>query len=102
MTTTIRKIFSVLLILMLPFVLQARTPSDSETRRLVIAESQATYTGNCPCPDNRASNGRRCGKRSAYYRAGGASPLCYASDVTAEMIKTYRQRFDRSAEGKSQ
>jgi hypothetical protein len=37
-------------------------------------------------------NGRACGGRSAYSRPGGASPLCYPSDVPAAMIETYLQR----------
>ena len=32
------------------------------------------------------------GARSAWSRAGGASPLCYGSDVTQEMIDRYRQQ----------
>jgi len=46
-----------------------------------IQQSINNYSGNCPCPYNRASNGSRCGKRSAYSRPGGYSPLCYSSDV---------------------
>jgi len=46
----------------------------------------------CACPDDTMRNGRTCGGRSAYSRPGGASPLCYPSDVTAAMIESYRQR----------
>jgi hypothetical protein len=46
----------------------------------------------CACPDDSMRNGRACGGRSAYSRPGGASPLCYPSDVTAMMIESYRQR----------
>jgi hypothetical protein len=46
----------------------------------------------CACPDDTMRNGRACGGRSAYSRPGGASPLCYPSDVTAAMIESYRQR----------
>jgi hypothetical protein len=46
----------------------------------------------CACPDDPMRNGRSCGGRSAYSRPGGASPLCYPSDVTAAMIEAYRQR----------
>jgi hypothetical protein len=38
-------------------------------------------------------NGRSCGKRSAYSRPGGESPLCYKEDVTKAMIQDYRQRM---------
>lgn len=64
--------------------------SDAQIKRLLIDESIATYDGNCPCPYSRARNGSRCGKRSAYSREGGAAPLCYPEDVTAEMVQRYR------------
>jgi hypothetical protein len=47
----------------------------------------------CACPDDAMRNGRACGGRSAYSRPGGASPLCYPSDVTAVMISNYRNRL---------
>ncbi|APO56366.1 hypothetical protein ACVILJ_006214 [Bradyrhizobium diazoefficiens] len=62
---------------------------------LIVAESRRAYhTGGrpCACPDDRMRNGRACGGRSAYSRPGGATPLCYAGDVTDAMIKTYRER----------
>jgi len=64
--------------------------SDSQIKKLLIDESIAAYSGTCPCPYSRARNGSRCGKRSAYDREGGAAPLCYSSDVTAEMVQAYR------------
>jgi hypothetical protein len=61
---------------------------------LVQASRQNYYaTGHpCACPDDVMRNGRRCGSRSAYSRPGGASPLCYVSDITSDMIEQYRQR----------
>lgn len=56
----------------------------------IIATSMANYGGNCACPENRDRAGRRCGKRSAYSKPGGASPLCYVEDVSQEMIKAFR------------
>ena len=64
--------------------------SDAQVRQILIDESIAAYSGNCPCPYNTARNGSRCGKRSAYSREGGAAPLCYPKDVTDEMVKQYR------------
>ncbi len=64
--------------------------SDDEIRQFLIQRSIASYAGNCPCPYNRAANGSRCGKRSAYSRPGGARPLCYPSDVTDAMVERYR------------
>ena len=49
----------------------------------LIQQSRANYSGNCPCPYDTDRAGHSCGFRSAYSRAGGASVLCYPSDVTA-------------------
>ncbi len=35
-------------------------------------------------------NWRACGGNSAYSRAGGFKPLCFATDVTPAMIAAYR------------
>ena len=69
--------------------------SDDTIRERIINESISSYPGNCPCPYNRASNGSRCGKRSAYSRPGGYEPLCYKSDVTDEMVRKYRNTQDQ-------
>jgi hypothetical protein len=65
-------------------------PSDDEIRRLLVQKSLAAYSGACPCPESRNRSGDRCGGNSAYNRPGGERPLCYPSDVTAEMIGRYR------------
>lgn len=57
----------------------------------LLAESRASYPGNCACPDDVDKRGHRCGARSAYSRPGGYAPLCYPRDVTAEMIAEYRK-----------
>lgn len=61
---------------------------------IVQASRQAYYaTGRpCACPDDTMRNGRSCGSKSAYSRPGGASPLCFAHDVTLGMIENYRSR----------
>ncbi len=62
---------------------------------IIVQASRAEYHAGgrpCACPDDTARNGSACGGRSAYSRPGGASPLCYPSDVTAAMIELYRQR----------
>jgi len=54
----------------------------SEQRvRQIINESIASYPGKCACPYSLMSNGRKCGKRSAYSKPGGYEPLCYPDDV---------------------
>lgn len=63
---------------------------------LIVEASRSAYhaTGRpCACPSDRMRNGRSCGSRSAYSRPGGASPLCYPTDVTEAMIKGYRSRM---------
>ena len=70
------------------------TKTDAQIKQFLIKESLVRYPGNCPCPYNVDRAGRRCGKRSAYSRPGGASPLCYASDISDEMVRKYRKRTD--------
>src|SRR5687768_6977943 len=65
--------------------------SDTQIRQILVDESIAAYSGNCPCPYSTMRNGRSCGRRSAYSREGGEAPLCYAKDVTAEMVSAYRE-----------
>ncbi len=69
--------------------------SDATIRKMIIEASLQGYSGNCPCPYNRASNGSQCGGRSAYSRPGGASPLCYDSDISDAMVNDYRRRLGR-------
>ncbi|HEY0465189.1 MAG TPA: hypothetical protein VGC79_13310 [Polyangiaceae bacterium] len=64
--------------------------SDARIKQILIEESIANYSGNCPCPYSTARNGSRCGRRSAYSREGGAQPLCYAADVSSAMVSEYR------------
>ena len=74
----------------------AKSPrTDAEIKQAIIAESIASYRGSCPCPYNTDRAGRRCGARSAYTRPGGASPLCYESDVTQKMVDDYRKEHSQ-------
>ncbi|EPN9525670.1 hypothetical protein ACT5AM_000293 [Cronobacter malonaticus] len=66
--------------------------SDDQVKEEVIQESIDDYPGNCPCPYNTMRNGRACGGRSAWSREGGYSPICYKREVTAEMIREWRER----------
>ena len=45
------------------------------------SSSSGSYSGNCRCPYDTASDGSRCGARSAWSRSGGASPKCYVSSI---------------------
>lgn len=66
--------------------------TDDEIRQYLIASSIAAYPGNCPCPYNADRAGRRCGRRSAYSRAGGHSPLCFPADVSDDAVRRERLR----------
>ena len=80
----------------------SRPPRNSSKRKplhdvakivaLIIAASRAAYYARgrpCACPDDTMRNGRLCGRRSAYSRAGGARPLCSPADVTPAMIERF-------------
>ena len=58
--------------LCLAFGVEAKQNSESTEaiKQKIIKQSIENYPGNCPCPYNSARNGSRCGKRSAYNRAG--------------------------------
>ena len=56
--------------------------SEAKSPEVMIKESIANYPGKCPCPYSIMSNGKECGKRSAYSKPGGYEPLCYVSDIT--------------------
>ncbi len=70
----------------------ASAMTDAQVKAALIERSINNYSGNCPCPYNSASNGSRCGARSAYSRPGGASPLCFPEDVTPQMVADFRAR----------
>jgi hypothetical protein len=81
---------------LLVFSIQVCALSDDEVRDIIVKQSQQSYSGNCLCPENRDRAGRRCGRRSAYSRPGGAAPLCYRTDVTPEMIEKYKKQHEKS------
>lgn len=64
--------------------------SDATIVQRIIAQSIAGYSGSCPCPYSRDRGGRRCGKRSAYSKPGGYAPICFAEDVSRDMIAAFR------------
>jgi len=79
--------------LCMTFGVEAKQSSQSveAIKQKIIKESIESYPGNCPCLYNTASNGSRCGKRSAYNRAGGYAPLCYPEDVSDRMVREYKR-----------
>jgi hypothetical protein len=67
--------------------------SDVAVIAMIVAASIAIYksTGKpCACPSDVARNGSSCGGRSAWSKPGGAKPMCFPTDITADMIKAYR------------
>lgn len=66
--------------------------TDSVLIQRIIAESLDSYPSSCACPYSRDRAGRRCGKRSAYSKPGGYSPVCFPSDVTKAMNDAFRSR----------
>jgi len=57
--------------------IRERSDGDEQIRQQIIQESVSASS---------------CGRRSAYSRPGGASPLCYPSDVTDEMVAEWKQQ----------
>lgn len=54
---------------------------------LVITKEIEEYWAPCPCPYSRDINNNVCGNRSAFSRAGGASPICYDYQVSSNLQK---------------
>src|ERR1700704_6655058 len=83
------------LVFMLALPALAREPlSGGQVRQAIIQDSISRYQGTghpCACPFNLMRNGRQCGNVSAYRRPGGASPLCYAKDVSDGMVADWRR-----------
>lgn len=78
------------LLLLFPDTVVAKEPKNiSSIKEKMIQESINSYSGNCPCPYNHASNGSKCGKRSAWSKQGGYSPLCFESDITNDMVNDF-------------
>jgi hypothetical protein len=73
------------------FAPQAYAATDDQIRQAIIQQSIASYSGSCPCPYNVARNGSSCGRRSAYSRPGGASPMCYPTDVPQSAVEQYKR-----------
>lgn len=65
-------------------------PNRSDVIDAIIETSISAYPGACPCPYNTMRNGRSCGRNSAWSKPGGASPICYPSDVSDQMIARFR------------
>lgn len=78
----------------LPAIAHAKSTAltDDQIKQQIIDDSIASYPGTCACPFNRARNGSSCGRRSAWSKAGGYSPICYKKEVTQDRVKQWRQQ----------
>ena len=66
--------------------------TDAAIITIIVGASIAAYKAlgkPCACPFDMAANGK-CGGRSAWSRAGGFKPLCFATDINSSMIAAYR------------
>ena len=75
---SLKKLSNLLLLIVIVFYCNQ---TFSKTPEQVIQDSISQYPGKCPCPYSIMSNGKKCGKRSAYSKPGGYEPLCYVSDI---------------------
>ena len=66
--------------------------TDEQIRQKIVEQSLLSYPGNCPCPYNVDRAGRRCGKRSAWSRPGGYTPVCFTTEVSEAQVRAYRVR----------
>jgi hypothetical protein len=67
--------------------------ADAAIIALIITASITAYKASgkpCACPSDTMKNGASCGNRSAWAKPGGAKPLCFLTDITADMIKGYQ------------
>lgn len=51
---------------------------------------RAPVYGSCECPYDKKTNGRACGKSSAFSRAGGRSAICYQTNEPVKVIQSKR------------
>ena len=86
---------AVLLVLVAAPALAREYLSDADIQQQILADAAASYVLDghvCACPYHLTRNGTSCGRRSPYRRVvGGWGPVCYASDVTPEMITEWRR-----------
>jgi hypothetical protein len=69
--------------------------ASPDIKSTIVAASIFGYEKPCPCPYSKDGT---CGNQSAWSRGGGANPLCYRSEVTAEDVKRWRDLQKRAPE----
>jgi len=83
-----RKVGLLAVVVLVAFPVIASAQSRDAVIHRIIEESRAAYRGACPCPYDLSRDGKECGARSAYMKAGGIK--CFPRDVTARDIEEYR------------
>jgi hypothetical protein len=86
-----------------PTAFAGPTSTDNQIRQQIIQQSVASYlaTGHrCACPYNPWHGMALPAAHRAYIRPGGAPPICYASDVTEQMISDWK--YQHETEGQPQ
>ena len=94
--TKVKSSFLIILLFNLIFVYGTLSLVSAEitssTKQKMIKDSISKYNGKCACPYQLMSNGRKCGKRSAYSKPGGYSPLCYPKDISDDLINSVKRK----------
>jgi hypothetical protein len=73
-----------------------RTMSDNVVRQRILIESQDRFRGRCVCSyTTQDANGRSCKGRHETV-ASEPKPICYPTEVTDEMVATWRARHPAS------
>ena len=52
-----------------------------------------------PLPLQSRRGGHRCGKRSAWNRAGGYAPLCFPEDISPDMVREFCEVLKMRGDG---
>ena len=75
-------------------------PTDDQIRDAAVVASQDTYKkspgviGSCPCPDFKASDGSRCGRRAAK-----GWVYCTREDVPASVVQSMKDKIEGCTKG---
>lgn len=74
------------------------TPEEEDrmNKKVIVENSIKAFKGSCPCPYSVDTSGAACEKKSAY-KPGRVPPLCFESDVTAEMLAAYKTQYQNYA-----
>lgn len=71
--------------------------SDRDIARFGVVLVQTGYAGDCPCPYDTDSDGRKCGERSAYSRGGPLRMACYPEQIYPPEYPRLRRECARQA-----